>query len=301
MKSFRTFITEQLDSSHLYPLASSSLNVKSLARFNEALNILNDALNTKIIANTKYNDIKNIFNSVLENSFSVNWSEKYSHGKGNDVSDIVDDIRWLSPGLHTLESSIKKIQGKVDPAVAPAVAVLSEFKQISIDMKTLKGYIKSAKEIRDMTPKVTYTNPNQVRGTCAWCLRDIALDKSGKMAHHGFQRPGHGYQTNSCPGISYKNAEVSLDGLKARIAFTVNSKQISVKELERLPTLISLPVRSRLDRNKIEQIGKEDPRWVGSYKVMQHSIEYTIRQHDSDIEYLNKELLKWEEKHKNNP
>lgn len=47
---------------------------------------------------------------------------------------------------------------------------------------------------------------------CQICGRDI-LAKSGLIAHHGFQRPGDGWQTESCFGARHRPYEVAHDAL----------------------------------------------------------------------------------------
>lgn len=50
------------------------------------------------------------------------------------------------------------------------------------------------------------------RLTCQCCGRPI-LANTGKIAHHGYQRPGEGWQTASCPGAQHLPFEVSRDEL----------------------------------------------------------------------------------------
>lgn len=50
------------------------------------------------------------------------------------------------------------------------------------------------------------------RMTCQCCGRGI-LAKTGTIAHHGYQRPGSGWQTSSCMGAKHLPFEVSRDRL----------------------------------------------------------------------------------------
>jgi hypothetical protein len=45
---------------------------------------------------------------------------------------------------------------------------------------------------------------------CQICARAIKA-KNGFIAHHGYKRPGHGWQTASCMGARYAPYEVSRD------------------------------------------------------------------------------------------
>ena len=64
--------------------------------------------------------------------------------------------------------------------------------------------------------------------TCQICGRDI-LAGSGAIAHHGYQRPGDGYQTGSCYGALKLPFEVSRDALghyiTAVLAPTIDRKK----------------------------------------------------------------------------
>lgn len=52
--------------------------------------------------------------------------------------------------------------------------------------------------------------------TCQICAR-VIKSKSGLIAHHGYQRPDHGWQTSSCMGARYRPYEVACDALPPAI------------------------------------------------------------------------------------
>lgn len=49
---------------------------------------------------------------------------------------------------------------------------------------------------------------------CQICARDIKA-KTGVIAHHGYTRPGYGWQTESCMGARYPSYEESRDRIPA--------------------------------------------------------------------------------------
>ncbi len=55
-----------------------------------------------------------------------------------------------------------------------------------------------------------------LRMTCQICGRDIQSNR-GYVSHHGYQRPGHGYQTNSCEGALHLPIEASTSELATYI------------------------------------------------------------------------------------
>lgn len=52
---------------------------------------------------------------------------------------------------------------------------------------------------------------------CQICGRLIQA-KNGRVAHHGYTRPGDGWQTPSCMGAKYRPYEVACDALPKAIA-----------------------------------------------------------------------------------
>lgn len=52
------------------------------------------------------------------------------------------------------------------------------------------------------------------RMTCGACMGSVKAGK-GRIAHHGYKRPGHGWQTTSCMGARMLPWEVSPEGGEA--------------------------------------------------------------------------------------
>lgn len=53
--------------------------------------------------------------------------------------------------------------------------------------------------------------------SCQICGRAI-LAKTGRIAHHGYKRPGNGWQTSSCYGARHLPYEVARDAIQAAIS-----------------------------------------------------------------------------------
>lgn len=62
-----------------------------------------------------------------------------------------------------------------------------------------------------------------VAKTCQCCARQIFAEL-GTIAHHGYERPGDGWQTPSCMGAKYLPFEVSRDRLGEMIALLKDRK-----------------------------------------------------------------------------
>lgn len=65
-------------------------------------------------------------------------------------------------------------------------------------------------------------------GTCQICGRSVKSNR-GTIAHHGYTRPGTGWQTESCMGSLYKPYEISRD----RIPDAIASVQAYIKQSEK--------------------------------------------------------------------
>jgi hypothetical protein len=87
------------------------------------------------------------------------------------------------------------------------------------------------------------TDKIQHRATCAACFGVYAV-KGSLLVHHGYQRPGHGWQTPSCYG-AYKAHFGTPEGLKIAEKWLVVVRQMNerhvakVAELE--PAFLALP------------------------------------------------------------
>ena len=73
--------------------------------------------------------------------------------------------------------------------------------------------------------------------TCQICGR-VIKSKNGLIAHHGYQRPGGGWQTASCFGARFRPYEVACDAIQPCID---GLQRYIDKEMEALESLIKNP------------------------------------------------------------
>jgi hypothetical protein len=76
---------------------------------------------------------------------------------------------------------------------------------------------------------------------CQCCGRDI-LAKTGKIAHHGYERPGTGWQTASCMGARHEPFEASRDRLGDMIK-ALKGHLIHLREVRSAARLEQYPLR----------------------------------------------------------
>ncbi len=83
--------------------------------------------------------------------------------------------------------------------------------------------------------------------TCQICGRAI-LAKRGLIAHHGYQRPGHGWQTSSCFGARWKPYEVACDAIDHAIA---QCNQFVDRATVRIAELVGDPPAEIVESRKV--------------------------------------------------
>lgn len=300
MIKFNEFITESLVVPSHMPLADASVQGRVKERFIASLENLKMAVKEGTIRKTDLETIKSDLNRACEATWEKWYSRPYFHGQGNNPNITKEelDIYYKDKGFRNMQGIVKNYtkfanQSKV---IAMAIQIATEFAPFKDIMDHLKTNMTTG---RAPSTTVKYVNPNQIRGTCAWCLRDIAIDRSGLMAHHGYERPDIGWQTQSCPGIGYKNIEVSLDGLKEHIRAIDQFKTRVTHELDALPKIVSLTikVRTKLGARSDVVIGKEDPRWKDAMQNQSRNLQGQISQAKVDHEYFSKKLREWQIKH----
>lgn len=136
-------------------------------------------------------------------------------------------------------------------------------------------------------------NSNKTVRTCPVCFRAIAV-VSGHMAHHGYERPGDGFQTASCPGTRFAPLEVSSAGLEWLIgALRKNlaaDENLLVKQATEPRTLLARRER----KGPLEAIPREDPLWPQLFKRYLAGVQVRINANRESIPPLEKRLAEWQ-------
>lgn len=293
MKTFYEYLAESYQIPSNFALTLDSLNLKNKDKFDSALLVLRTAMEEGSIRKSDLDLLKSALTVACESAWEKHYVTAYlnqSHEE-RDASPYAteeEDIYYRNKGFGNMDGIVKKYSKLTGKSKLITIAI-----QIATEYTPFRGIIEQLKSkvTTGRAPSLNgkQVNPNQVRGTCGWCLRDIAIDKTGLMSHHGFTRPGVGYQSQSCSGVNYKNLEVSLDGLKARIKATEQEKTNLELRLKQLPNAISLNIRKPGNRDVIA-IGKEDPNWTKTYHNTEVNLESEIRSITKELEQLNQLL-----------
>lgn len=129
--------------------------------------------------------------------------------------------------------------------------VITEFKPFSGRYVALRGLAFDSEEAARGYIEKTYreqrrknysieqrklkADDTNARMHCQCCARPI-LAKGGLIAHHGYERPGTGWQTSSCPGARKDPWEVSRDALGRMIEGLKNSTEAMRKARDEVRT-----------------------------------------------------------------
>jgi hypothetical protein len=148
--------------------------------------------------------------------------------------------------------------------------------------------------------------------TCQICGRAIKA-KNGLIAHHGYQRPGMGWQTASCFGARRRPYEVSCDAIPEAIARTqswVRTMQAAYHSDQTNPPA-EMTVRKKRDAwDKVgvpvqltRPEGFDPNNNPGSFRLsqqyelhffqMQRERRRLVAQGDATIAYLQQRLADW--------
>lgn len=144
--------------------------------------------------------------------------------------------------------------------------------------------------------------------TCQICGRPIKA-KDGIIAHHGYKRPGDGWQTASCAGARHKPYEISCDCLPPTITYI----KIHIQNVEaRLEEHINNPPQTLVIQvggyyKKEERIvtlpPTFDPKnppccvgmfsYAGEYSDIRRKYQQDIKYSKQDLQYMEERLKNW--------
>lgn len=194
-------------------------------KFAKTLEALDSAEADVVVTNNEFQALKYGLNNALEHAFGTLIGDRYLYaGKSQNLPPTVDElIHEVSyPASHILAGKLKKVekfQAKVAKGQAPDHEVLGKLYAFYAEAAPLGTRVTVLKDkIGKRKPAPTKTSiardeRDAKAMTCQCCGRGI-LAETGLIAHHGYQRPGDGYQTASCFGALALPFEVS----RARLA-----------------------------------------------------------------------------------
>lgn len=207
-----------------YPLLSSAARSdREKDHLASALDTVQVAVRDGMIWNTDYQHAKATINNAVGRAWddvqavylSVVETERRYDSFASDLYyagvSSTNDILSLSKKIKKAENAKPAFDGFINAARALETECIG----LAKSMRDLNGLVVKGRKPRPVEQQVP-VNPDQVRGTCPCCFSTQAV-RDGKMVHHGYQRPGDGFQTASCMGIRFKPFERSVKGTEAVI------------------------------------------------------------------------------------
>ena len=113
------------------------------------------------------------------------------------------------------------------------------------------------------------------------------------MSHHGFQRPGFGSQTASCPGIRFKPLEVSSEGLEWLVSVLQERITLLSGAYERRATQPEFLYVKEGYNGTLIKISRADERWAQAFKRHVNELRSEMSSLKHELPTLQKMLAEW--------
>lgn len=269
---------------------------RRIDRFEKMLDTLNSAIAHGSVRNAVFKDVKEDAGRICDDSAEYLVKRPFFFaGRGNEQPEELNDVyyKMYISGAHILTSLKKRIDKlTIDNDCSQAMKKwVNEFIPLTNALESLKPNIVKGRAPSEGPAKPV--NPNKDVKTCPCCFRPIAV-VAKTMAHHGYQRPGNGYQTQSCPGIKFKPLELSPDGLHYMLNNHKEAKAENEKTLELAPQINSFKefVRVGIKRELVD-ITRDDHRFKAYYERHVRELETDIRWRTEEIAMFEERIANW--------
>lgn len=133
-------------------------------------------------------------------------------------------------------------------------------------------------------------------GTCPICNGVWMLTRKGLLVHHGYQRPGWGWQTDSCFGAKeepYEKSTAVIPKYLKMVQARLDDREAFLQKLQSEPETIADQVTYLRQFEVAKQIGKDDKNYKRSLEILTSRVELEIRQLKTEIQRMTKKLEEW--------
>lgn len=260
-------------------------------RFSASVRALADGVAAESIRKVALDEAKHFIGAAVYDGWRKHVSEPFFYAGKFETQP--DDVRALEmtinmSSLHEVLSTHRKLSKS--KASGEAMNVMRSFVDECLPLAEAAAFLKD-KVVKGRAPSVSTkpVNPDKIVKTCPVCFRSIAVVR-GLMAHHGYQRPGLGWQTQSCPGIRFKPLEQSTDGLVW-----------SIDEQEKRLTAVKTQHAARDTLSQISVlkgktavvVTRDDKAWPREFSTYCSRLEGEMRALDADLKERTKRLREW--------
>jgi hypothetical protein len=191
---------------------NSMLRSHRIGRLNDTVVTLETAIAAGMVPNSLLIEAKDLINRICEEAADayLNAGQPYDIAKSSYTAErsAAYNADAFVTGAHTLPAVIKRARKTMPAYTAFLETNLMPLRNL---LEAAKPLVKKRGELpKVMTPKQQAEDAKRM--TCQCCGRRI-LAETGTIAHHGYERPQHGWQTSSCGGAKELPFEVSRDQL----------------------------------------------------------------------------------------
>lgn len=268
-------------------------------RIRAAIHLFRDGLAAGGIRNVDYQEAKSRLGRALEQAWERQVSAPFFHAGRWEAQP--EPIRALNnicnpSSLHDLLAVAKRLQSSdaTGPAAEAMRALTVEALPLAEAARELKGMVVKGRAPAPPKP----VNPDQQRGTCSCCFRDTAVIETGRMAHHGYQRPGDGYQSASCAGVRFPPLEVSTEGLEWLIWSTSEKLGADRERLSRREEMTSITYETHEKGRLVPRmISRGEEGWDKVLRAWTRMMEHAVQSGERQLDHLEGELETWRARH----
>lgn len=192
-------------------------------QFIQALDVLARHEAEGLVTKTEHDWLKAGFNNAFEKAWQSTVREPYfNNGRYADRTPAERELETklgLYPQTHTVGGYLKKVEKAVaadGQMRTDMLNVLRELVPVGARVVALREKIGKRPPSKTSKTAIAHAEREAKAMTCQCCAGRI-LAETGLIAHHGYQRPGTGWQTASCYGARELPFEVSRDALASYI------------------------------------------------------------------------------------
>lgn len=169
-----------------------------------------------LVPNTLFTSAKDTFNRVVDEGSEkfLQSGPKFERHNNSDWWSAAYANNAFVSGCHGINAAMKRAR-KIDDLVPYFEFLRDGLLPLQTLLETAKPLVRKKADM----PKQPTKREQERKGhemTCQCCGRGIFAN-TGKIAHHGYERPGHGWQTGSCVGALELPFEVSRERLHTLI------------------------------------------------------------------------------------
>lgn len=280
-----------------FEILSQALPERASQRFAVAVQGLRLGLERQSIRKVDLDDAKRALGLAFEKAWEREVAAPFFHaGRFEEQPEEIRSLYWAmsASSLHAAISMQKRLDkaglhGPVPEAMQRVLAEAVPLAEAAAELKPL--VVKGRAPNPDPAPAKEHKNGT---GTCSCCFSGIAITDAGRVAHHGYRRPGWGVQTSSCEGVRFPPLEVSTEGLEWLIGARQRELDRTGSRIESLPALDVIHWKQRTRTGDMDRVSRSgDPDWDRVKASYARDLEYRRDALTRDVAFLQEELGRW--------